>query len=133
MPRTLFLALIGVMVMMGLLAALSCSSSPATTPKTGTQTSPPPGGTTGPDYKPGTVTIKDFAYSPDTITVAIGTTVTWTNEDSVNHTVTSQTGLFDSGPLSNGKTFSFTFNTAGDYEYHCTIHPSMVGHVIVVQ
>jgi plastocyanin len=77
------------------------------------------------------VTISGFAFSPATLNISIGTTVTWTNEDSVNHTVTSPSAGFDSGTLANGTTFSHTFNAAGDFEYHCTIHSSMVGHIIV--
>jgi plastocyanin len=111
-------------------ALVSCGTSTTTTPG-GAQTSPPPGGTTGGDYKPVAVTIKDFAFNPATITVATGTTVTWTNEDSVTHTVTSDTGVFDSGDIHQGADFSYTFNTAGDYGYHCSIHTYMKGHVIV--
>jgi plastocyanin len=133
MKSLIFLIVSCALIIAGLLGAVSCSASSesATAPGTGLQTSPPPGGTTGPDYKPVAVEIKDFAFSPPTITVAIGTTVTWTNQDSVNHTVTSKTGAFESGTLSNGSSFSFTFNTAGDYEYHCSIHTGMVGQVIV--
>jgi plastocyanin len=61
----------------------------------------------------------------------MGTTVTWTNDDGVNHTVTSDQGAFDSGPLATGQTFSQTFNQAGTFTYHCTIHPSMQGTVVV--
>ncbi len=77
------------------------------------------------------VSISGFSFQPQTINVTAGTTVTWTNLDSVTHTVTSDTGLFDSGSLSTGQTFSRTFNTAGSYDYHCSIHPSMTGSVIV--
>jgi plastocyanin len=131
MKRMLYLSLLGVLVIMGLLAAVSCGSSATTKPGGGLQTSPPPGGTTGPDFKPVAVDIKGFAFSPATVNVAIGTTVTWTNEDSTTHTVTSSTGAFESGNMSNGATFSHTFTAAGDFEYHCSIHTSMVGHVIV--
>jgi len=131
MKRVLYLSLLGVLIIVGLLAVVSCSSSSATTPKTGTPTSPPPGGTTGPDIKPVAVEIKGFAFSPATVNVSIGTTVTWTNNDSATHTVTSTTGAFESGNMSNGSTFSHTFTAVGDFEYHCSIHTSMVGHVIV--
>ncbi len=77
------------------------------------------------------VTIQNFAYSPADITVQKGTTVTWTNLDSVQHTVTSDTGLFDSGRLSQDQTWSYTFNNAGTFSYHCTIHPYMKGTVTV--
>jgi plastocyanin len=80
------------------------------------------------------VTIKDFAFSPQTLTVKPGTTVTWTNKDSTPHTVTATdgpstsaetTGLFDSGSLSQGDTFSFTFAKSGTYFYACTLHFTM--------
>ena len=113
---------------------VSCGTSSQTTtpaPGTGAQTKPPPGGTNGPDYKPASATIENFAFSPATITVAIGTTITWTNQDSAAHTVTSDSGVFDSGSISQGKTFSYTFNEKGSFNYHCTFHPNMKGTVIV--
>lgn len=75
------------------------------------------------------VTIKNFAFSPATITVKAGTTVVWTNEDSATHTVNSAT--FNSGNLGTGQTFSQTFSTPGTFNYSCGIHPSMKGVVIV--
>ena len=81
-----------------------------------------------------TVEIKNFAFSPVTITISKGQTVTWTNMDSAPHTVTSTSGIFDSGSIGNGQTFSYTFNNAGTFEYSCTIHPSMQhGKVIVTE
>src|SRR2546423_362715 len=78
------------------------------------------------------VTIQNFAFSPQTITVAPGTTVIWTNKDSVNHTVTSDTGAWpDSGNLATNQTFSHTFAKAGTFPYHCAVHPSMTARVIV--
>lgn len=79
------------------------------------------------------VTIQNFAFSPNSITVVIGVnnSVTWTNMDSTAHTVTADGGAFNSGSLSTGQTFSFTFTTAGSYTYHCSIHPYMTGTVIV--
>lgn len=138
MKKVIVYVIAGVLILAGLAAAVSCgTSSPTATstpPKTDTQVKPPPGGTTGPDFTPAPtaeVVIKDLAFSPATITVAAGTTVTWTNQDSVSHTVTSSTGIFDSGTLSKGAEFSYTFNNAGDFEYYCSIHTTMVGHVIV--
>jgi plastocyanin len=81
------------------------------------------------------VTIENFAFSPASITVKAGTTVTWTNKDSATHTVTetdSQTGP-NSGDLATGKSYSFKFDTAGTYKYHCSIHPDMTGTVTVTQ
>ena len=78
------------------------------------------------------VTIQNFAFSPQTITVAPGTTVIWTNKDNVDHTVTSDTGAWpDSGNLATNQTFSHTFAKAGTYPYHCAIHTSMTASVIV--
>ncbi len=79
------------------------------------------------------VEIKGFAFSPGTLTIKVGTTVKWTNQDSVAHTVTSDTGLFDSGDLAAGDTFSFTFTQAGTFAYHCTMHPSMTATIIVTE
>ena len=78
------------------------------------------------------VTIADFAFSPPTLTITAGDTVTWTNEDQVVHTATSTTGAFDSGDLAQGASFSFTFTTPGTYTYLCTPHPSMTGQIVVV-
>ena len=79
-----------------------------------------------------TVTIKDFAFTPQVLTVKAGTTVTWTNEDSASHTITSA-GFFDSGTIATGQTFSKTFDQPGTYNYACSIHPSMKGKIIVEQ
>src|SRR5574337_207231 len=79
----------------------------------------------------GAVTIQNFAFGPDTLTIPVGTTVTWTNKDSVSHTVTSKNGTFDSGALSQGQTFQFTFNAPGPYDYSCTLHRSMTAKIIV--
>jgi len=77
------------------------------------------------------VTIKGFAFGPATLEVAAGTTVTWTNEDSTPHTVTGDKNEFDSGNLDPGKTFTHTFDKAGTFAYHCTIHPSMKATITV--
>lgn len=80
---------------------------------------------------PNEVIIQGMAFNPSAITVSAGTTITWTNKDGVAHTVTSDTGLFDSGSLGSNETYSRTFSTAGTFPYHCTIHPFMKGSVIV--
>lgn len=79
------------------------------------------------------VTIQNFAFSPPSISVKEGTKVTWTNKDSVAHTVTetdSQSGP-NSGDVSPNGSYSFVFEKAGTYHYHCSIHPEMVGTVTV--
>jgi len=77
------------------------------------------------------VEIKNFAFSPDSVQIAAGTTVTWTNSDTTAHTVTADDGSFDSGNLDPGKTFSFTFDKAETFTYHCAIHPNMKATIVV--
>ncbi len=92
---------------------------------------PPAASTSSKPVAGNSVTISNFAFSPATVTVAVGTTVTWTNKDSVAHTVTSDTGAFDSGNLSPNGTYSYKFTTSGTFPYHCGIHTYMKGTVIV--
>ncbi len=75
--------------------------------------------------------ISNFAFSPETVTVPVGATVTWYNRDSASHTLTSRETLFDSGGLALNESFSYTFSLKGTYEYYCAIHPYMRGTVIV--
>ena len=77
------------------------------------------------------VVMRSLAFDPDTVTITAGETVTWTNEESTNHTVTADEGQFESGDLGSGETFSLTFDEAGSYAYHCSVHPSMKGTVVV--
>lgn len=77
------------------------------------------------------VLIQNMSFSPATITVSAGTTVTWTNKDAIAHTVTSDNNLFNSGNIGSNGTFSYTFSTAGSFSYHCSIHPTMKGTVVV--
>ena len=77
------------------------------------------------------INISGFAFVAATVTVTVGTTVTWTNLDSAAHTVTSETDLFDSGNLARNATFSYSFADRGTFSYYCAIHPSMRGKVIV--
>ena len=79
------------------------------------------------------VAIEGFQYSPFNLTIKAGTTVTWTNNDSAPHTITSLGGekILDSDDLMKDDTFSFTFDTPGTYEYFCAIHPTMKGKVTV--
>ena len=121
------------------------AASPATSPAAATPTETPTSTSGGDDSSTGgvKVTIADSAFSPSKIEVQAGTTVTWTNDDALPHTVTSTvtddvdsatSDLFDSGTLQTGESFSYTFKKAGDYPYECTIHasmPSMHGKVEV--
>lgn len=78
-----------------------------------------------------TVTMQNTAFLPTSITVAVGTTVTWTNQDTVPHTTTSDAPGWDSGIMNKGASFSFTFAKAGAFPYHCNVHPSMHGTITV--
>ena len=99
----------------------------ASTPKATTQATQ---AATTPETEGASVDIKGFAFDPKTVTVKVGQTVTWTNQDSVTHTVTGDGGI-DSGDLSKGKSYSKTFDAEGTFDYHCTPHPQMTGKVIV--
>ena len=77
------------------------------------------------------VMAKDFMFAPTSITVAAGSTVTWTNKDDEPHTVVSAEGLFRSAALDTDESFSFRFDKPGTYRYTCSIHPRMVGTIVV--
>ena len=79
---------------------------------------------------PNEVLIQGYAFTPGSITVTANTTITWTNKDGVPHTVTSDSGAFDSGTINTNGTYSHTFTSAGTYHYHCTVHPAMTATVI---
>jgi len=113
MKQVFFSTMIVVLISMGFMACTKSSSYNSSNPTTAT------------------VNIKDMQFSPTSVTIAAGGTVTWTNNDSMTHTVTSTGSAFNSGNLATGKTYSFTFSTKGTYPYTCTIHPSMTGTVIV--
>jgi hypothetical protein len=86
-----------------------------------------------PSSSANTVNIKSFSFQPATLNVPAGTTVTWNNQDSVQHTVTSDVqDLFDSGAIAPGKKFTYTFPAPGSYSYHCSIHPGMKGTIVVM-
>jgi plastocyanin len=77
------------------------------------------------------VKIDSFAFGPGTLTVAVGTKVTWTNRDDIPHTVVSSGGAFRSKVLATGEEFSYIFAKAGTFPYFCSIHPQMTGKVVV--
>ena len=80
----------------------------------------------------GQIVIKDYMFAPTSVTVKAGTTVKWTNKDDEPHTVVSDTGEFKSGGMDTNESFSHKFDKPGTYHFTCSIHPRMVG-VIVVQ
>jgi plastocyanin len=77
------------------------------------------------------VKVDNFSFGPATLTVAVGTTVTWTNRDDIPHTIVSTEKVFKSKVLDTDEKFSFTFAKAGTYPYFCSIHPKMTGSVVV--
>jgi amicyanin len=77
------------------------------------------------------VKIDNFSFGPAAVTVAVGTTVTWTNRDDIPHTVVSDEKVFKSKVLDTDEKFSFTFTKAGTYGYFCSVHPKMTGKVVV--
>ena len=107
------------------------SASPATT------AAPSPTPTTAaPDDNGGGASatqakIENFAFDPKQITAKVGESVSWKNDDGTTHTVTADDGSFDSGNLASDKTFSQTFDKAGTFKYHCALHASMTGTVVV--
>ena len=107
----------------------ACSATATGTAQSSAQAPTPAGSAAA--AAPGAVTIADFAFAPDTITVAAGTTVTWTNNGAAGHTVTADDGSFDSKTIASGATFSQAFAKAGTYAYHCSIHSSMTAKVVV--
>jgi plastocyanin len=77
------------------------------------------------------VKIDNFSFGPQTLTVPVGATVTWTNRDDIPHTSVSTDGVFKSKVMDTNETFSYTFAKAGTYPYYCSIHPKMTGQVVV--
>src|SRR5687767_3578072 len=77
------------------------------------------------------VAVQAFVYDSAEITVPVGTTVTWTNNDPVAHTVTDVNQAWDSGLFDEGQTYSMTFTAPGTYDYYCIPHPMMIGRVVV--
>ena len=116
-----------------LLLAVACGSDtsnpvPAPTPA---PTPNPDGQATLVSIPVGAENLGNRAFVPDEADIAVGATITWTNNDVVTHTSVSDNGVSNSGNVAPGRQFSVTFTTAGTFPYHCTIHPGMVGSVVV--
>lgn len=77
------------------------------------------------------VKIDNFSFGPQSLTVKVGTTVTWTNRDDIPHTVVSSDGVFKSKARDTDESFSYKFDKAGTYSYFCSLHPKMTGQVVV--
>ena len=112
------------LVLVGFLTACSSSTGPTTGSSGGSGTAV--------TIVSGASSRGSSAYSPNPLTITSGTTVTWMNSDSVTHTSSSDTsGVFNSGNIPAGGNFSFTFQTKGTVNYHCNIHPGMIGSIVV--
>ena len=109
-----------------LMSAIACGSSSSTSPSP----TPTPGSSSV-TIPAGASNLGNQAYSPDSVNVSVGGTVTWMNNDSTAHTSTSDASGWDSGVVAPGASFSRTFPTAGTFSYHCTLHTGMVGKVVV--
>jgi|WetSurMetagenome_2_1015567.scaffolds.fasta_scaffold05740_3 plastocyanin len=109
----------------------SDSSNPYASSATGPSVTPTP---TPSPVAANTVLMAGSVFSPASITVAVGTTVTWKNNDGIAHTSTSDTGVWDTGNIPAGGSTTTTFNTAGQFPYHCTYHLAMgMKGVVIVQ
>lgn len=97
------------------------------TPSVNQQTSP----TNSAPVVKNSVQISNFSFSPATLTVKVGDIVTWINQDSMGHSATADDKSFDTGVLDQGKSGTSAFSKAGIYSYHCSVHPSMRGTIIV--
>ena len=126
-------------------AGCSSGSSPSTPLVTAEPSTPPPSSAASPvitavptasaaptvPLVTANVTLEHVAFAPAALTVAIGTTVVWSNQDSIPHTVTADDASFDSGRLAGNKSFRQTFSKTGTYAYHCSIHQDMKGTIVV--
>jgi plastocyanin len=124
--------LFGITLLFGLLTIInSCSKSSAYNTPSGSNTGNNSGSSGGSVPGANEVWIQNMAFNPSTLTVTAGTTVTWTNKDAIGHTVTSDSGTFDSGTIGTNGTYIYTFTTSGTFTYHCKIHSTMTALVSV--
>ncbi len=103
-------AMIAVALLIGLSSGINAQQPPPPTPE---------------------VKIDNFSFSPTTLTVAVGTTITWINRDDIPHKVASTDDVFKSKALDTDDKFSYTFSKAGTYPYFCSLHPKMTGKIVV--
>ena len=129
-----------VLAFVALLSAAACGSNnsnstgtPSSTTGTGTTTTTTTtGATASASIVSGATVLTTTAFSPNPITIKVGDSVKWTNNDTIVHTSTANNGQWNSGILNPGQSFTTpAFTTAGSFQYHCTIHPGMVGTVTV--
>ena len=128
---------LAVVSLIAVLAAAACGSSSSGSAASSSASSTPataaaaPTGGSATASSASTVEITNFMFTPMSLTVSVGTTVTWKFEDSTPHTVAADDNSFISSPMSKGQTYTHTFATAGTVKYHCSIHPFMTGSIVV--
>jgi len=119
-------------LIVAVLATAGCSSSSSPSSSSApAATTTPPSGTASVSIPSGARSLTTTAFGANPLVVAVGSTVTWTNNDSIAHDSVADGGMWNSGILSPGQSFPFKFTTAGTFTYKCTIHPNMVGTVTV--
>jgi plastocyanin len=130
-PRRLLVGFVAVLAALTTVAACGSDSG-------GGGATPPPASAPSASASSGsaanggtTVEIMNFMFMPGTLTVPVGSTVTWKFDDSTDHTVNADDNSFASPPMANGQTFAHTFSSAGTVAYHCSIHPFMKGTIVV--
>jgi plastocyanin len=128
---SLRLAVVSAILMFAIACGGGYSSTPASPSPTPSPTPTPGGPSSSVSIPAGAQSLGNRAFIPDELDVAVGTTVTWMNTDSISHTSTSNAAGWNSGIVAPGGQFAFAFQTAGTFPYHCTIHPGMVGTVVV--
>src|SRR6185436_11006632 len=119
---SLRLAVVSAILMFAIACGGNSSSSPASPAPTPSPTPTPVAPSAAVAIPVGAELLGNRAYTPDELTVAAGTTVTWTNTDSTSHTSTSDAAGWNSGIVAPGGRFSFAFQTSGTFQYHCAIH-----------
>jgi len=118
MKKRLILALVALAGVTVMVAGCTSPSNPSPGPVTSTASQ-------------NSVSIQNYAFSPSTLTIQKGANVTWKNDDSVQHTVVSDSSAFSSPLLSTGDTYTYQFNNSGSFSYHCSIHPYMKGTIVI--
>ena len=125
------LALVLLVVGCGSSTTTTTSGAVTTAPETATTASGGASTTVAGGATALAVQMMNFSFQPASLTVKVGDTVTWTNNDSTAHTVTADDNSFDSGNIDPGATYKHTFDKAGTVPYHCSIHSSMTGSIVV--
>ena len=130
-PVLIITAVVAVIVIVAVIASMSGQKSSSST-QTNNNTAPSMSASSSNAVAADKVDINNFMFGPADIKVKVGTTVTWTNHDTVRHNVVSDDGMMPDGKLiAKDETYSYTFTKAGTYKYHCSPHPYMHGSVTV--